>query len=148
MKLDRKGYSRLPILNSTIIFLNFVPKMTFLRKFGPRTSMQSALFRMKIHTKSIHRCWFWIPQLFSYVASLNYLFWVNLVSKLQSALFKIKLSTKGYSEVKILNSTVVFWNFTPKISLLGKIWSQNVKVLYLKWILVQRGIQGCWLRSI
>ena len=104
MKLDTKGYSRLPILNPTIIFLNFVLKMSFLHKFGPKTSMQSALFRMKIHTKSIQRCWFWIPQLFSEVPPLTTLF--------------------------------------------GKIWSQNFKVLYLKWILVQRGIQGCWFWSI
>ena len=117
-------------------------------KFGPKTSMQNALLRMKIHTKSIQRYWFRIPQLFSLVLSLNYLFWVNLVSKLQSALFRIKLSTKGYSGVQILNSTVVFSNSTPKILLLGKIWCQNFKVLYLQWILVQRDIQGCWLWSI
>ena len=29
MKLDTEGYSRLPILNSTIIFLNFVPNIFF-----------------------------------------------------------------------------------------------------------------------
>ena len=104
MKPDTKGYSRLPILNSTIIFLNFVPKISFSRKFGPKTSMQSALFRMKIHTKSIQRCWFWILQLFPEVPLLTTLF--------------------------------------------GKIWSQNFKVLYLKWIFVQRGLQGCWFQSI
>ena len=86
------------------VFLNFVPKISFLCKFGPRTSIQSALFRMKIHAKSIQRCRFWIPQLFSEVPPLTTLF--------------------------------------------GKIWSQNFKVLYLKWILVQRGIQGCWFQSI
>ena len=34
-KLDIKGYSRLLILNSIIVFLNFVPKLPFLSKFGP-----------------------------------------------------------------------------------------------------------------
>ena len=104
--------------------------------------MQSALFRMKIHTKSVQICWFWIPHLFSYVLSLNYLFLVNFISKLQSALFKIKLSTKGYSGVQILNSTVVFSNSTSKISFLGKIWSQNFKVPYMKWILVKGVFKG------
>ena len=34
-KLDIKGYSRLLILNSIIVFLNFVPKLPFLSKCGP-----------------------------------------------------------------------------------------------------------------
>ena len=38
MKLDTKGYSRRPILKSTIIFLNFVPKIPFLGRFGPKSS--------------------------------------------------------------------------------------------------------------
>ena len=38
MKLDTKGYSRVLILNSIIVFLHFVPKIAFLGKFGPETS--------------------------------------------------------------------------------------------------------------
>ena len=38
MKLDTKGNSRQPILKSTIIFINFVPKIPFLGRFGPESS--------------------------------------------------------------------------------------------------------------
>ena len=38
MELDTKGYSRRPILKSTTIFLNFVPKIAFLGRFGPGAS--------------------------------------------------------------------------------------------------------------
>ena len=98
--------------------------------------------------RGIQGCWFWIQPLFSEILSLQYPFCANLVLKLQSALFRIKPSTKGYSRVQILNSAVVFSNSTSKILFLRKIWSQNFKVLYLKWVLVQRVIQGCWSRSI
>ena len=42
IKLDTEGYSRLPILNSTIIFLNLL-------------KLQSASFRMKIRRKRYSR---------------------------------------------------------------------------------------------
>ena len=83
-------------------FLNFVPKYFLIPKLA------SALFKMKLDTKGIQGCWFWIRQLFSYISSLNYLFWVNLVPKLQSALFKMKIRRKRYSGVLIPNSTIVF----------------------------------------
>ena len=38
MKLDTQGYSKLIILNSTILFLNFIPKIPFLDGSGPETS--------------------------------------------------------------------------------------------------------------
>ena len=38
MKLHTKGYSRLLILNSTIVFLNFISKIPLLGKFGLETS--------------------------------------------------------------------------------------------------------------
>ena len=34
MKLGAKGYSKVMILNSTIVFLNFVPKIALLGKCG------------------------------------------------------------------------------------------------------------------
>ena len=46
MKLDTKVYSKLLILNSTIIFLNVVSKISFWTKLVPK--LQNALFRMKI----------------------------------------------------------------------------------------------------
>ena len=72
-------------------------------------------------------------------------FWVNVIPKLQSSLCRIKLSIKEYSGVQILNSTIAFYNSVPKILFLWQIWSQNFKVVCLKWNSVQRGIQVCQL---
>ena len=49
MKLYAKGYSRLLILNSTIVFLNVVSKVPFWENLVPK--LQSALFKMKVATK-------------------------------------------------------------------------------------------------
>ena len=38
MKLDTQEFSRMLILNLTIVFFKFFPKMLFLVKFGPETS--------------------------------------------------------------------------------------------------------------
>ena len=43
-----------------------------------------------------------------------------MIPKLESALLKMKLDMKGNSRVLILNSTIVFLIFAPKISFLGK----------------------------
>ena len=47
----------------------------------------------------------------------KYFFWVNLFPKLESTLFKLKLDIERYSRLLILNSTIVFVNFDPKITL-------------------------------
>ena len=111
MKLDTKGYSRLPILSSAIIFLNFVPKMSFLRKFGPKTSMQSALFRMKIHIYKQYSGMLILNSTIVFKSStLNYLVWENLVPQLQSALFEMNLGANGYSRVLIPIHPKDCWN--------------------------------------
>ena len=92
MKLDAKKYSRLLILNQTILFLNSVPKMLFW--VNEALKLQSALFRMKI-------------------------FWVSLVQQLQSVSFKMKLDTKGYPRLVILSSRKVFTNSVSTIPFLG-----------------------------
>ena len=47
MKLGTKGYLRVLILKVAIVFSNFVPKICFLSKFGPKP----ALFKIKHDTK-------------------------------------------------------------------------------------------------
>ena len=103
MKLDRKWYSRLLILNSTIIFLNFVTKMSFLCRFGPKTSMQNVQNENPYKEYSEMLI---VNSTIVFFSSMPFLMVgggvgeVNLVTKLQSALFKIKLSTKGIQEYR------------------------------------------------
>ena len=106
MKLDRKGYSRLLILNSTIIFLNFVTKMSC--RFGPKTSMQNVQNENPYKEYSEMLI---LNSAIVFFSSMSFFLGGggggggggeggNLVSKLQSALFKIKLSTKGIQEYR------------------------------------------------
>ena len=95
MKLDSKWYSRVLILNSATVFLNFVSKIPVLGKFTLETSycfVQNKNLLKEIFRGADSK----FNNIFSYILSLKYLCWANLVPKIQSPLSYVKLSKKRY----------------------------------------------------
>ena len=118
MKLDTKGYSRLPILNSTI-FLNFILKMSFFVQIWSQNFNAKCFVQNDNPYKEYSEMLILNSTIVFTSSTLNYLSWENFVPELQSALFKMNLSTKGYSRVLIL--------IHPK-----SCWYQHLSVLFVR----------------
>ena len=83
------------------IFLNFVPKILFSGKFGPK--LESGLFNMKVNTKGCSRVltMYLATDFLSFIPEIPFL--GKFGPETSKCFFRMKMHTKRYSEELISN---------------------------------------------